>query len=146
LKRAVLLFLCLSALAKASSAGTRSCTNAFVTAGLCRSTADVVYTLPISTTDPDGAGALQAPSALVADAFASLGNWQSPTACTTEMVQAAICSAGQIGAQVAITKAQFVDLSIRAYVLATVRRYRLNQAVAAAQATATSTSDPDVGQ
>lgn len=141
-----LLFFTLLLMALPSWAGTRACTNAFVTASLCRATSDVLYSLPISTVDPDGAGALQAPSALIADAFAALGNWQSPTPCTSSMVGAGICTSLQLGQSVAVTKAQFVDLQVRQFVLETVRRYRVQQAAAAASSAAGSTSDPDVGQ
>lgn len=131
--------------ALAAEAGTRSCTSSMVSLGICRTTTDVAYCLAIGTVDPDGAGAQLAPSALVADAFASLNNWQSPSACTSEMVVAGVCSAGQIGALVPITKAQFADLQIRAYVMGTVRRYRKQQQVTAAQAAADAASDPDIG-
>lgn len=127
-------------------AGTRSCTTAMVNLNICRTTADVAYCLAIGTADPDGAGPLQAPSTLVADAFASLGNWQSPAPCTAEIVAAGICSSGQIGTSVAITKAQFADLQIRDYVMTTVRRYLKQQKMAAAQAAADAAVDPDFGQ
>lgn len=129
-----------------ASAGTRSCTTSRVTLNICRSTSDVAYCLAIGTADPDGAGPLQAPSALVADAFASLGNWQSPAPCTAEMVAASICSSGQIGTSVAITKAQFADLQVRGFVMGTVRRYLKQQQIAAAQAAADAAADPDLGQ
>lgn len=129
----------------AAFAGTRSCTTSMVTLNICRSTSDVAYCLAIGTVDPDGAGPQQAPSALVADAFASLGNWQSPAPCTAEMVTAGICSAGQIGTSVAITKAQFADLQVRGYVMGIVRRYLKQQQVVAAQAAADAAADPDMG-
>jgi hypothetical protein len=127
-------------------AGTRNCTSGMVTLGICRATSDVAYCLPISTLDPDGAGAQQSPSSLVADAFASTYNWQTPTACVQEMVTAGICNAGQLGTLVPITKAQFGDLQVRAFVMRTVRQYLRNQQVLAAQAAADQASDPDIGQ
>lgn len=126
-------------------AGTRSCTTSMVTLNICRSTNDVAYCLPISTIDPDAGGPLVPPSSLIPDAFAAVYNYQSPTACTAEMVAAGICTSGQLGTQVAITKAQFSDLQVRAFVLSVVRRYRVQQAVAAAQSSAQSTADPDLG-
>jgi hypothetical protein len=127
-------------------AGTRGCTSGMVTLGICRTTADVAYSLAIGTVDPDGAGPLQAPHLLLADAFASLYNWQSPAACTTEMVSAGICTVGQIGALVAITKAQFADLQVRAYVLSVLRRYRRQQQITAAESAADAEANPDLGQ
>lgn len=127
------------------SAGTRSCTAGMLTLNICRATSDVVYCLPISTVDPDAGGSLQAPSALVADAFASIGNWQSPAACTAQMVSASICSQGQLGSLVPITKVQFADLQVRAFVMSTVRRYLAQQQLNAAQAAADSAADPDIG-
>lgn len=126
-------------------AGTRSCTSGMVTLNICRTTTDVAYCLPFGTVDPDGSGPLVAPSQLVLDAFATTGNYQSPAACTGEMVTAGICTSGQLGTQVAITKVQFTDLQIRAYVLSVVRRYRVQQAVAAAQTSVEAVADPDVG-
>ena len=127
-------------------AGTRSCTAGMVTLNICRSTSDVAYTLSIGTADPDGAGPQLAPSVLVGDAFASLYNWQTPSACTPEMVSVGICTSGQIGTLVAITKAQFADLRIRAFIVETVRRYQKQQQVTAAQVAADAASDPDIGQ
>lgn len=127
-------------------AGTRSCTSGMVTLGICRATSDVAYCLPISTLDPDGAGAQQAPSTLVADAFASTYNWQTPAACTSDMVTAGICTNPQLGTLVPITKAQFGDLQVRAFVMRTIRQYLKNQQVLAAQAAADQASDPDIGQ
>lgn len=143
-----LLLLLLATILAASvlSAGTRSCTSGMVTLGICRATTDVAYCLPISTLDPDGAGAQQAPSALVADAFATMYNWQTPTACTSDMVTAGVCSAGQLGTPVPITKAQFGDLQVRAFVMRTVRQYLKNQQVLAAQTAADAAGDPDIGQ
>jgi hypothetical protein len=130
---------------KASWAGTRNCNAALVTAGLCRSTADVIYVLPISTADPDGAGPQVSPSALVVAAFTTLYGYSSPLTCTSDMVGAGLCSSGQIATQVTVTQAQFVDFQIRLMLLQVVRQYRLQQGIAAAQATAAATSDPDIG-
>jgi len=130
----------------ASFAGTRPCTTALVTAGICRATSDVVYTLSISTTDPDGAGPLPTPSALIQDAFTSVLNYMTPVNCTADMVGTGICTSLQLGQSVSITKPQFVDLQVRSYVLAIVRRYRVQLNVAAAQVSAESTPDPDLGQ
>jgi len=116
-----------------------------VTLGICRSTADVAYCLAIGTVDPDGAGPQLAPAALVSEAFASTNNYQSPTACTSDMVLAGICTPGQLGTLVAITKAQFADLQVRAYVMSTVRRYLKAQGVASAVVTADAAADPDIG-
>lgn len=128
------------------SAGTRSCTTAMVNLNICRSTADVAYCLSIGTVDPDGAGPLLPPSTLVAEAFAALNNYQSPTACTAGMVSANICTAPQLGTQVSISKAQFADLQVRAFVLDTIKRHLKQLAISAAGASADAAADPDLGQ
>lgn len=127
------------------SAGTRSCTSGMVTLNICRSTSDVAYTLAIGTVDPDGAGPQVAPSTLIPDAFASLYNWQSPAACTQDMVTAGICASSQLGVLVPITKAQFADLQVRAFIVSTIRRYLKQQQVTAAQVAADAAADPDLG-
>lgn len=127
------------------SAGTRSCTTSMVTLNICRSTSDVAYCLAIGTVDPDGAGPLLPPSTTIADAFASLYNWQTPAPCTQDMVSAGICTSGQIGTSVAITKAQFADLQVRGFVRDTVRRYLKQQALAATAASSDAQADPDIG-
>lgn len=127
-------------------AGTRACNAAMVTAGICRATSDVAVCVAVSTIDPDTTGPLLAPSVLVLDAFTTLGNYQSPTPCSAEMVGSNICTAGQIGTLVLITRAQFVDMQVRQFVLSTVRRYLKQQQVAAAQVSADAASDPDIGQ
>lgn len=129
----------------AAVAGTRSCTSQMVTLNICRSTSDVAYCLPIGTADPDGAGPLLAPSATLADAFAALYNWQTPAACTADMVSAGICTTPQIGSLVAITKAQFADLQVRAFVRDVMRRYLKQKGVDAAAAAADAAADPDIG-
>jgi hypothetical protein len=128
------------------AAATRACSGALVTAGLCRSTSDALYSLPFSTVDPDGAGPQQAPSVLITAAFVNLFGYQTPTSCTAALVAAGVCTSGQVGQMVPITQSQFVDSQIRAYVLSVVRRYRVVQAVSSAQATAEATADPDLGQ
>lgn len=129
------------------SAGTRSCTSAMVSPlGICRTTTDLAYCLAIGTVDPDAAGPLQAPHLLLSDAFAGVYNWQSPAACSVEMVAAGICTGGQIGALVAISKAQFADLQVRAFVLSVLRRYRRQQQIATAASAADAEADPDLGQ
>lgn len=146
-RAAVLLFgVAILAVVAIASAGTRSCTSSMVSLGICRSTSDVAYCLPIGTSDPDGAGPLLPPSTTVADAFASLYNWQSPAPCTADMVAAGICTSGQIGTSVAVTKAQFADMQVRSYVRDVVRRYLKQQALAAAAASSDSQADPDLGQ
>jgi len=141
----LVLALALALSAIPAAATTRACTTAMVTGGICPSTSYVAYTLAISTTDPDGAGPLQAPSALILDAFALVYNYSSPTVCTADLVAAGVCAAGSLGQAVAITKAQFVDSQVRAYVLNTIRRYNVLSAVQAAEATAKTQADPDLG-
>lgn len=128
------------------TAGTRSCTAGMVTLGICRTTADVAYCLPIGTVDPDGGGPLLAPSATIADAFASLYNWQSPAPCTQDMISAGICSSGQIGTLVAVTRAQFADMQVKLFIRDTMRRYLKQQAVSSAAASSDALADPDLGQ
>lgn len=136
----------LVAFAAPSSAGTRSCTSAMVSPlNICRTTTDVAYCLAIGTVDPDAGGPLQAPSALVADAFATLDNWQTPAACTAEMVTAGICTSGQVGTLVPITKAQFADLRVRAFIMGKIRTYLKQQQITAAAAAADAAADPDIG-
>lgn len=127
------------------SAGTRSCTTSMVTLNICRSTSDVAYCLPIGTVDPDGAGPLLPPSTNLADAFASIYNWQTPTPCTSVMVSAGICTAPQLGTLVPITKAQFADIQVRAYVLDVMKRYNKQKAIDAAATSADAVADPDIG-
>jgi len=117
-----------------------------VTLGICRATSDVAICVAASTIDPDNTGPILAPSALVVEAFALLENWQSPTPCTSEMVGSAICTAGQIGTLVPITKAQFVDMRVRQFILQKVRLYLKQQQVTAAQVAADAAADPDIGQ
>lgn len=123
-------------------AGTRSCTSSMVSLNICRSTTDVAYCLAIGTVDPDATGPLLPPSTTVVNAFASLYGWQSPAICTQDMVAAGICTSGQLGTAVSVTKAQFADLQVRSFVRDTVRRYLRQQANAATDAQA----DPDFGQ
>lgn len=136
-----------------ASAGTRTCNATLVAQNTCRvTTGEVLYFLPISTVDPDSAGPLLAPSALIVDAFAAQANWTGTAICTNgsgsgpNMVAAGICTQGQVGALVPITKAQNSDLQIREYILSVVRWYRVREAVAAAEAAAKATAAPDVGQ
>ena len=126
-------------------AGTRSCTSAMVNLGICRTTADVALCLAVGTVDPDAGGPLLPPSTIIAEAFAALDNWQSPAPCSSEMVVAGICSAGQVSTLVPVTKAQFVDLRVRAFVLEKIRRYLKQQGVTAAQVAADAAADPDIG-
>lgn len=141
---AVMIFL--SLFPSVLSAGTRSCTSSMVSLNICRSTSDVAYCLAIGTVDPDAGGPLLPPSTTIADAFASLYNWQTPAACTQDMVSAGICSSGQIGTLVPITKAQFADLQVRSFVKDVMRRYLKKLAIDAAAVSADSTADPDIGQ
>lgn len=127
------------------SAGTRSCTTAMVNLNICRSTSDIAYCLPIGTTDPDGGGPLLAPSITLADAFAVVFNWQNPAACTSDMVAAGVCTSGQLGTLVTVTKAQFADLQVRSFVRDVMRRYLRQVAIANAAAAADAVSDPDIG-
>lgn len=136
----------LSLFSSSLSAGTRSCTSSMVSLNICRSTSDVAYCLAIGTVDPDAGGPLLPPSTTIADAFASLYNWQNPAACTQDMVAAGICSSGQIGTLVPITKAQFADLQVRSFVKDVMRRYLKKLAIDAAAVSADSTADPDIGQ
>lgn len=133
-------------IASSSFAGTRSCTSSMVSPlNICPSTSYVAYCLPISTVDPDAAGPREAPTTLVVNAFAALGNWQSPTSCTADMMAAAICTSGQLGQLVPITKAQFADLQVRAYVIQTVTRYIHLVKQAEAEAAANAEPTPDIG-
>lgn len=129
-----------------SFAGTRACNAAMVTAGICRSTSDVAVCVSVSAVDPDVTGPLLAPSALVLDAFTSLENYQTPAPCSPEMVGSGICTSGQIGTLVPITRVQFTDMKVRQFVLGTVRRYLKQQQVTAAQVSADAAADPDIGQ
>lgn len=145
--RIVLLTVTMLIMSSVSSyAGTRSCTSSMVSLNICRTTQDVAYCLAIGTTDPDGAGPLLPASTTLADAFASLYNWQTPAACTQDMVTAGICSSGQIGTLVHITKAQFADLQVRAYLKDVIRRYLRQKAIEAAAVSADTSADPDLGQ
>lgn len=129
-----------------SIAGTRSCTSSMVSLNICRSTSDVAYCLAIGTVDPDAGGPLLPPSTTIADAFATLYNYQSPSPCTQDMVSAGICTAPQIGTLVSVTKAQFADLQVRSFVLGVMKRYWKQKNIEAAAASADATSDPDIGQ
>ena len=126
-------------------AGTRSCTTSMVTLNICRSTADVAYCLAIGTVDPDASGPLLPPSTTIADAFALLYNYQSTAACTQDMVAAGICTSGQLGTSVAVTKAQFADLQVRMFIKNTMRRYLKQQSIDAAAIAADAQADPDIG-
>jgi len=118
------------------TAGTRACTTALVTAGICRSTSDILYTLSIS--------AAAAPQ--VQAAISGLYGYQTPTPCTTDMVAVGVCTVGQLGAPVAITRAQFVDVTIRSWLLrSVVIRWNLQLAQDAATASALAAADPDIG-
>jgi hypothetical protein len=128
-----------------SAAGTRSCTNSMVTAGICPATSWVAYCISIDTADPDGAGPLLAPTALVQAAFANVYGWTATMTCTADMVAAGTCSAGALGTVVSVTQPQFVDFKIRTYILGTVRRFNAVQAMAAAEAAATAQADPNLG-
>lgn len=127
-------------------AGTRSCTSQMVTLNICRSTSDVAYCLAVGTVDPDGAGPLLPPSTTLADAFATTYNWQTPAPCSSNMVSAGICTSGQIGALVPITKAQFADLQVRAFIKDVMRRYLKQKALETAAAASDAQADPDIGQ
>lgn len=129
-----------------ASAGTRSCTSTMVSLNICRSTADVAYCLAIGTVDPDAGGPLVAPSTEVLDAFASQYGWASPALCTQDMVTAGICTSGQLGASVTVTKAQFADMQVRFFVRDVVRRHRRSQAINSAAVAADALADPDLGQ
>jgi hypothetical protein len=143
--RAITLILVFVLLATPVSAGTKVCTTGMVTLGLCRSTANVAICLDVSTVDPDTTGPLLAPSVLVLDAFTVLENWQSPAPCSSEMVGSGICTVGQVGALVPITRVQFTDMKIRQFVLRKVRQYLKQQQITAAQVAADAASDPDIG-
>ena len=136
LKRiATLLALLLLALgALPSGAATRVCTAGLVTAGVCRVATNrlISYDLPVA-----------AATELV-DAIADAHGYETPTPCTQRLVSAGVCSPPQLGTQVPITKAQFADVVIRQLLLAEVRRYRDQQAVAPALATSRATVDPDI--
>lgn len=141
----VLLILTLIVFTLPSYAGTRACNSTMVTANICRSLNDVVYTLAISTVDPDTTGPRFAPSQLVLESFSTLFNWQSPTSCTTDMVGAGICNSGQLGTLVAITKTQFADLQIRLYIMQTIAKYQSYIKHQEAQAVVDAEPIPDVG-
>lgn len=126
-------------------AGTRSCTASMVSLNICRATTDVAYCLPISTIDPDNGGPKLAPTQLVQDAFASLHGWASPTSCIQEMVDIGVCSAGQLGTSVGITKAQFADMIVRRFVLAQIKQYRQQQEVAASLSIVAAEAAPNIG-
>jgi hypothetical protein len=143
--RSLSLVVLLILLASPALAGTKACTATMVSLGICRSTANVAICLDASTVDPDAGGPLLAPSALVLDAFTTLENYQTPAPCSSEMVGSGICTIGQIGTLVPITRIQFTDMKVRQFVLATVRRYLKAQGVTAAQVAADSASDPDIG-
>jgi hypothetical protein len=131
-----LLALALVLVAAPALAGTRTCTTALVTAGICRSTTDVLYTLSISA-----AAAPQVQAAIV-----GLYGYQTPAPCTPDFVAVGVCSSGQLGTSVAITKAQFVDVTIRSWLLrSVVIRWNLQVAQDAATATALAAADPDIG-
>src|SRR3954462_3273599 len=100
MKRITCLLAALFILAAPAFAGTRACTTALVTAGICRSTNDILYTLSISSS-----AAPQVQAAIV-----GLFGYQTPAPCTPDMVSVGVCSSGQIGTSVAITKGQFVDV------------------------------------
>lgn len=138
-------FLFAVAIAAPSFAVTRSCTTAMVTLNICRSTSDVALCLPVSTVDPDGAGARLAPSVLAQDAFAALYGWTANMTCTAEMVSAAICTAPQLGTAVAVTKAQFTDMIVKRWVLAQLKAYRQQQEQTTATATVEAEAVPDIG-
>ena len=127
------------------SAGTRLCNATLVSQNVCRVNSDALYSLSISTTDPDGAGPKQAPSVLLQDAFAALYGWSANMTCTPEMVTATICNSGQLGTPVAITKAQFADMLVRRYIMNELKRYREQQEHAVAQETVNTETPPDVG-
>jgi hypothetical protein len=131
-----LLILISLAVAAPLAAGTRACTTALVTAGICRSTSDVLYSLSIS--------AVAAPQ--VQAAIVGLYGYQSPAPCTPDFVAVGICTAGQLGSSVAVTKGQFVDATIRSWLLrSVVIRWNLQVAQDAATASALAAADPDIG-
>lgn len=144
--RSILISISLLFLAVPSLAGTRSCTSSMVSLNICRTTSDVAYCLAIGTVDPDAGGPLLPPSTTLADAFATIYNWQTPAPCNADMIAAGICSAGQTGTLVPITKAQFADLQVRAYVREVMRRYLRQKAIEAAAISADAQADPDIGQ
>ena len=132
----LLYFLSVLAGSAPASAGTRPCTTALVTAGICRSTTDILYTLSISS----------AAAPQVQAAISGLYGYQTPTPCTTDMVAVGVCTVGQLGAPVAITRAQFVDVTIRSWLLrSVVIRWNLQVAQDAATASALAAADPDIG-
>lgn len=139
----VVSFLCL--VPTALMAGTRSCTTSMVTLNICRSTSDVAYCLAIGTVDPDAGGPLLPPSTTIADAFAALYNYQSPSVCTQDMVAAGVCTAPQIGTSVTVTKAQFADMQVRLFIKGVILRYRKQQSIDAASVAADAQPDPDIG-
>lgn len=129
-----------------AAANTRTCTSTMVsTLSLCRATTDVLFSLPISTVDPDNGGPRQAPSVILPDAIADNFGWSANMTCTQEMVDAAICTAPQIGTPVAVTKARFADMIFRRWVLEQVKQYRRRQEQATAQTTVDAEPAPDVG-
>lgn len=146
MNRSLEAFLILALIALPASAGTRSCTSSMVSLNICRTTSDVAYCLAIGTVDPDAGGPLLPPSTTLADAFATVYNWQTPAPCNVDMIAAGICSAGQTGTLVPITKAQFADLQVRAYVREVMRRYLRQRAIEAAAISADTQPDPDIGQ
>lgn len=124
---------------------TRGCTSAMVSLGLCRTTSDAVMCIAVSTVDPDNGGPRLAPSVIALDAIAGIYDYRTPTSCTQEMVNASICSAGQLGTSVAVTKAQFADMIHRRWVLEQIKQYRRLQERTAADVTVETEPAPDVG-
>lgn len=135
MRRLALLLLCL-ALPASASAGTVNCNSTMVSGGLCRSTGNklVGYDMPAAVASD------------LADALASLKGYASPTTCTSQLVTAGVCTSGQIGSMVPITKAQFADFMLRRILISIIREYKDQQAADAARATTQAAADPDVGQ
>jgi hypothetical protein len=65
--------------------------------------------------------------------------------CNAEMVTATICTSGQLGTAVTVTKAQFADMIVRRWVTEAIKRYRQQQEQATAAATVAAEPEPDVG-
>ena len=146
MRRVWLIFMPILLLPSSLIAGTRSCTAAMVSPlNICRSTSDVAYCLAIGTVDPDNGGPLLPPSTTLADAFATIYNYQNPAACSKDMAQVGICTQAQIGTLVAITKAQFADLQVRLFIRDTMRRYLKQKSIEAASTASDLLADPDIG-
>jgi hypothetical protein len=133
--RMMALLLALIGLAPGTAvAGTRACTSQLVTAGLCR-----VTTNRLMSWDAPPAIATE-----LADAIAAQEGWSASMTCSSAFVSAGICSAGQVGTAVAVTKAQFADYVLRREIQQRIRRYREQSAFTSALVTAGAATEPDI--